>query len=298
MIEQTHIGNIGGYTLELQGSKLQILSDYGCTISLLTLKNRKILDTNTQYEDVVKQTMSKNIFLIPFPNRIADATYTFENNTYTLEKNEAEKGNAIHGLLSKKKFALKDSEMGEDRLKVSFETNLAKNEFPGYPFDLHVEITFTLTLYGLDISVKTQNQSSVNAPYGVGWHPYIMTGKPIDEGMITIPAENELETKSEKPLIPTGKTHHNIFGTEARRVSNIAFDQCFTDFQKNEILFEDITVWFDPTMKYCQVYTPPSRESIAIEPMSSAPDAFNNQMGILVLHPHQEVEHRFGIRLS
>jgi aldose 1-epimerase len=34
-----------------------------------------------------------------------------------------------------------------------------------------------------------------------------------------------------------------------------------------------------------QIYTPEDRKSIAIENLSSAPDAFNNGMGLLVLEP-------------
>jgi aldose 1-epimerase len=36
---------------------------------------------------------------------------------------------------------------------------------------------------------------------------------------------------------------------------------------------------------YLQVYTPPHRKSIAIENLSSAPDAFNNKMGLIALGP-------------
>jgi aldose 1-epimerase len=36
---------------------------------------------------------------------------------------------------------------------------------------------------------------------------------------------------------------------------------------------------------YLQLYTPPHRESIAIENLSAAPDAFNNGMGLINLEP-------------
>ncbi len=34
---------------------------------------------------------------------------------------------------------------------------------------------------------------------------------------------------------------------------------------------------------YLQIYTPPHRQSIAIENLSAAPDSFNNQMGLTLL---------------
>jgi aldose 1-epimerase len=39
---------------------------------------------------------------------------------------------------------------------------------------------------------------------------------------------------------------------------------------------------------FLQIYTPPHRQSIAIENLSAAPDAFNNKMGLIVLTAGEE----------
>ena len=39
------------------------------------------------------------------------------------------------------------------------------------------------------------------------------------------------------------------------------------------------------TSRYLQVFTHPNRHGIALEPMSCAPDAFNNGLGLQVLEP-------------
>jgi aldose 1-epimerase len=41
----------------------------------------------------------------------------------------------------------------------------------------------------------------------------------------------------------------------------------------------------NPSYSYLQVFIPPHRKSIAIENISSAPDAFNNMMGLIKLQP-------------
>ncbi|MGL6269156.1 MAG: hypothetical protein ACRC2O_14590, partial [Chitinophagaceae bacterium] len=41
----------------------------------------------------------------------------------------------------------------------------------------------------------------------------------------------------------------------------------------------------DKSYPYLQLYTPPHRNSIAIENLSAAPDAFNNGMGLVTLEP-------------
>jgi Galactose mutarotase and related enzymes len=40
---------------------------------------------------------------------------------------------------------------------------------------------------------------------------------------------------------------------------------------------------------YLQVYTPPHRQSIAIENLSAAPDVFNNRMGLIELEPGERI---------
>ena len=50
--------------------------------------------------------------------------------------------------------------------------------------------------------------------------------------------------------------------------------------------------------RYLQVYTPPGRESIAIEPMTCAPNAFNNGMGLIRLDPGEAFTASFGISLA
>ena len=49
---------------------------------------------------------------------------------------------------------------------------------------------------------------------------------------------------------------------------------------------------------YLTVYTPDTRESIAMEPWTCPPDAFNNGMDLIVLAPEEEISLTFGIALE
>jgi aldose 1-epimerase len=63
------------------------------------------------------------------------------------------------------------------------------------------------------------------------------------------------------------------------------------DFDKAACVIKDegkglsVEIFPDKSYPYLQIYTPEDRKSIAIENLSSAPDAFNNGMGLLVLEP-------------
>ena len=62
-----------------------------------------------------------------------------------------------------------------------------------------------------------------------------------------------------------------------------------------------LEVWQETGPKqfnYLQVYTPKTRQSIAIEPMSCAPDAFNSGKGLIRLKPDEVIEASFGVRIG
>jgi aldose 1-epimerase len=46
-----------------------------------------------------------------------------------------------------------------------------------------------------------------------------------------------------------------------------------------------ISFFPDDGYPYLQIFTPPGRQSVAIENLSAAPDSFNNHMGLTLLSP-------------
>src|SRR4029079_6353075 len=57
-----------------------------------------------------------------------------------------------------------------------------------------------------------------------------------------------------------------------------------------------LAIYPDKSYPYLQVYTPPHRNSIAIENLSAAPDAFNNHIGLIILEPKET--HTFSTSFS
>jgi aldose 1-epimerase len=49
---------------------------------------------------------------------------------------------------------------------------------------------------------------------------------------------------------------------------------------------------------YLQLYTPPSRDSLSIENLSAAPDAFNNGLGLAILEPGQKVDFEVQMKFT
>ena len=59
-----------------------------------------------------------------------------------------------------------------------------------------------------------------------------------------------------------------------------------------------IVLWQDLNYPYLQVYTPASRDSIALEPMTGPPDCFNSGEGLVVLGPDEQFIGRYGVYLE
>jgi len=60
----------------------------------------------------------------------------------------------------------------------------------------------------------------------------------------------------------------------------------------------ELYIYPDRAYPYLQVYTPPHRKSIAIENLSSAPDAFNNKIGLIELGPEDSQAFQTRYRIA
>lgn len=280
-----------------KNSKLQIAPKFGCNPNILILNGQKVLDGNETEELLKDDFLCKGDFLAPFPNRVCDGVYTFEGETYQLYPNETDRGHALHGFLMKKACTLISAKADELGALAVFQTRISKGEFQGYPFDLEMTLQFTLKERSLDIEITAKNIGTSKAPYGIGWHPYLTANKKIDDCHLHIPARKIMEIRTDKELIPTGELVENEFGSKLRIIGETELDTCFTDLIDHTVRFENIELFMDESMNFFQSYTPDDRMSIALEPMSCAPDAFNNNLGLIALAPQESISHKFGIKL-
>jgi aldose 1-epimerase len=63
-----------------------------------------------------------------------------------------------------------------------------------------------------------------------------------------------------------------------------------------------LTLWMEPTYRFVMVYTPDAlpeaarrRRSLAVEPMTCAPNAFRSGDGLIVLQPGESTSAAWGI---
>jgi aldose 1-epimerase len=178
----------------------------------------------------------------------------------------------------------------------------------GYPFPFEKELIFHLTDDEFITTVTVKNSGSGPMPMGYGWHPYYRTGTAIDHLSLKYPPCERYEI--DRQMIPTGKMLEFTDFSSAALLGRKTFDDGFrikTEKPREEVMILDekkdvrIHIWQETgpgLFNYIQMYTPDNRQSICIEPMSCAADAFNNGDGLTVLQAGQQFRGKFGVYLN
>lgn len=301
--------NLGSYeivTVEgTNGARFSVIPAMGARLNNLAVKHRgesiEIIDGYSSVKELETELYSKSSLLAPFPNRVADGVYTFKGEKYFLDVNKPDENNAIHGFISTAPFTVVREGVVDNQYSLVLEYTAGKN--PGYPFNFKTIVEYSFSETGdLSICTTITNCSDSEIPVGFGWHPYFSFGKNINDLQFRLPMVNELMVDDR--LIPTG-IKRNICGwTEPTDIGETEFDTGFefTSEDKTISLYESqkqigVKVCLGDNYDYVQVFTPPGRTSIAIEPMTCGADAFNNGEGLRTLKPKQSLEAKFVISI-
>lgn len=258
-------------------------------------RETNVIDSYSSYDDFVQNLAPggfKGCKLSPFACRIKDAKYTFAGETYHLKKH-LERSDALHGELFDRAFEVVSENADHAGASLTMKYHYEKED-PGYPFIYDCIVTWTLESDNrLRVTTECLNLDVGLIPMQDGWHPYFSLGGKVDDLHLEFQSMEMVEFEQ---LIPTGKmTEYDKFNS-LKKFGDTVFDNCFTinldTCQPMCVLRnadENIQVEIHPTESYpyLQFYTPDHRNSIAIENLSGAPDAFNNGMGLQVLEPGQ-----------
>jgi len=226
----------------------------------------------------------KSAKLSPFACRIPASKYQWQEKEYTLTKS------AIHGLLYDVPFDVILQEVDKNSATLTL-YHTYKGEDAGYPFPYRCEVQYSLQPGSqLNITTTISNLSLADIPLMDGWHPYFSTGTPVDELELQFASTQIVEFNAQ--LVPTGKVlPYNTF-EKLTTLAGKSLDNSFMlDFTQQAPLCllrdpqKQVDITFYPGTCYpiLQIYIPPHRNSIAIEHLTGAPNAFNNGMGLLTL---------------
>jgi aldose 1-epimerase len=258
--------------------------------------------------DELSLTYASGAHLFPFPNRLANCTYSLGEKTHQINtRRQTEYGHGLHGYLLDAPFRVISQSASEHSAQVELVYEQVK-PIDGYPFLFTFSLTYVLSSDGLTIHTKVTNNGSEVLPFGLGSHPYICTGTPVDKLFLKKEATLLLEVDAE--LLPTGNQTSCTEFTVLSPIGHTTFDSCYTFTERSErattVIHDpekDLEIQFwqenhDNAYSFVQLYIPAHRKCIAIEPMTCPPNALNTKDSLIYLDPDSVYQVAFGISLK
>jgi len=295
------------------GLKAEILADYGAALNafFIPTRNQTYLNIIDGYNSANEPNESgahyKGVFLFPFPNRLKNGEWMHEGKKLQFPINEGARNNALHGNLFNCSFEIVETSESVEMASVLL--SYKPKTIPDYyPFDFQIDIEYILTeSEGLTVKTTVHNLADKNLPFGLGWHPYFKTGSLINDLVFLLKDVKAIDVDSQ--MIPTGSTFDFRIFDNPQTIGEVSLDTGF-ELQTKEIYKVQIldpekklkfTVWQEAGedgYQYIQIYTPPHRQSIAIEPMSARANALqDNSGGLQSLAPGNSLTFFWGIGL-
>jgi aldose 1-epimerase len=290
-----------------RGDQVVVVTEVGATLRVYSAGGLDVLDGFSVDEP---SSAGRGQVLAPWPNRLDGGRYLFDGRPGAAAIDEPEFGNAIHGLVRWLPWLL------DSKTDDAVALGCVLHPQPAYPWRLELGLEYRLVEDGLEVVARATNASAGAAPFGIGFHPYLTVGIPVDDVRLTIPASRRLATDDR--ALPVGE--EEVAGTEfdftaGRPVGTTRLDTCFTGLARgsdgrSRARLEsadgerDVELWADEAFGYLQVYTgdtlePASRrrQAVAIEPMTCPPNAFASGVDVIRLEPGASWSAAWGIAL-
>lgn len=271
-----------------------IVTEQGATLRSLTHDGRDVV---LPFDADLVPPSSQGQHLLPWPNRIRDGHYVFDGVDQQLAINEPDRGTAIHGLSRWLPWTVVNHAHDHLTQRVVITAQ------PGWPGTVEATITHALADDGLTVTVTALNIGSTPVPFGYAAHPYLVCSGPIDQWQVRSPFTSFVQTDDR--LLPVAV--HPVSGDTDLRDAVIGarvLDTAFTGAPEGRWQVElshgedRCLLWGDEHCRWLQVYTPVDRASLAVEPMTCGPDAFNEgptHDSMMRLEPGEDVCLRWGL---
>jgi aldose 1-epimerase len=272
--------------------------------------------------------------LLPYPNRIRG---TLSKDGMTLEtsidghqvtlpanwkgKNPGAEVHAMHGLILSSDF--KDVKQQNGAKESTVSAILHAGNFGGHWFsDTDVSVQMTVKNDALDIVVTTKNVGQEPLPMAIGFHPYFaFPSGDRTQARIEVPAEKRALVDNYDNVFPTGQiesvkgTPYDFSAAAGKPLGSMFLDDCFTDLQRDPQgrVVINVTdpaanygvhiIGLSPDIKAVQVYAPPDKDFVAVEPQFNLADPFdkkiwgNTDTGMVTVPPGKSVSWHVRLEL-
>jgi aldose 1-epimerase len=287
------------------GDYSAVVTESGGALRALSHAGRPLLDG---FDEDAMSSGGRGQLLMPWPNRIRDGHYLFEGAAQQLGLTEPSRHNASHGLVRWVAWSL----VAHRPDHVTLGYRLMGQT--GYPWTLDLEVTYALDADGLTVTQTATNRSGAVAPYASGAHPYLRAGVgPVDGWTVDVPAATRVLTDAER-LLPTAT--EDVAGTPydlrgPRELGDLVLNHAYGGLDRGDDgratarlsapEGTGVELWVDEHHHWLMLYTADdvpatARRSLAVEPMTAPPDAFNSGTDLVRLAPGERFSASWGVR--
>lgn len=266
------------------GTSVARVDRIGAYVDSLQISGRQIIMPSPDG----RETHGGCAVLIPYANRVRNAVYVWGDKTYILPRNDGL--NSIHGLVRHEKWSYENEETNPANItELKFELRSAS-----YPSPIAIKNRYELGRDFFDVDCTVTNSGDSSCPLLIGFHPYFLFSRSWhvrhDEELFKLQYRNS--------YFPSGEMEPVNFN-DVSDMQDMKFDNCFKGGGKVTLHAGDHDLLLERrNMDYLVIYNGDYSQdkSVAIEPMTGAPDAFNNGLGLVILEPQQHF--RCGFRVS
>jgi aldose 1-epimerase len=231
--------------------------------------------------------------LVPFSNRIGQASLQWRGTQHPLVLNNAPEPHAIHGVGWQRPWSVLDSDEQYALLAYEHRADAA------WPFAFDSSQTFRLTPSSLELTLSLTNQSREPVPAGLGWHPFFVKRA---GSRIAFRAGGRWEMGSDK--LPTRRLPAQGLDSDC---ASLDVDHCYDGWNGEADLRDELLhVRLGSNLSRLVVFTNRTRDSIAIEPVSHVNNAVSlvhaggdaAELGLAVLQPGESISAQMSIAVE
>lgn len=227
--------------------------------------------------------------LHPWANRLSGWSYEANGTTVALEAGAPglridNNGLPIHGLMA----AYRDWEVQEDdgrRLVAEAAWEADGERFAGFPFAHRLRLDVEQATDRVVVTTTLTPTGDAGVPVAFGFHPYVtLPGVPRERLVLRTPAMTRLALDDRG--IPTGA--RELVGPRHAALGDAPLDAHFADLGTHPCFTiagggHELSVQFLEGYTHLQLFSPPGRPIVAIEPMTAPIDGLRSGDGLRVV---------------
>lgn len=242
--------------------------------------------------------------LIPFSNRVGNAQFTFDGQTYRLARNFEPEPHAIHGNGWQRSWRVARADDRAAVLVLSHDP--ARDGAAAWPFAYEAEQDYRLTDDGFAVELRLINKDARRMPAGIGLHPFFpltpATRLTARLGGVWQNGANKLPS-SHTSLPPAWDFAHG------QPAAPLSVDNCFTGWDQTAVIdWPDrrlrLAIEASSDLRSLVIFVPQAHDYFCVEPVSNINDAFNlaaqgvPDTGVIALAPGETLVARIRFRFS